>query len=128
MMPIRLFDQQKKLETEIINQIQAGETRIVIYGDSGCGKTFLSENIIYKVTGYSEDWSILRFVGDINCIEKDYYPIVSGLDSYCIKYNITKAVAGAVPKLIDESSGTGRFFSYILETILNRTTDNSIYI
>jgi hypothetical protein len=128
MMPIRLFDQQKKLETEIINQIQAGETRIVIYGDSGCGKTFLSENIIYKVTGYSEDWSILRFVGDINCIEKDYYPIVSGLDSYCIKYNITKTVAGAIPKLIDESSGTGRFFSYILETILNRTTDNSIYI
>lgn len=128
MIPIKLFAHQRLLEEDIMKQINAGEKRIVIYGNSGCGKSILSEHLIDQITENSDDWAILRFIGDINCIEKDYYPIASGLDNYCIKYNITKTVAGAVTKLIDDDSGTGKFFSYILETILNRTSDNNIYI
>lgn len=124
----KLFVQQEQLEKEIITDINNGKTRICILGTSGCGKTHLTEYIIRKIISANDNWMVFNFVGDLHCLEKDYYPLISGLDSYCQKYNVTKAVKQAVPKLLEDGSTKGTFFSYILGTILNRASENELYI
>ena len=86
-----------------------------ITGTSGCGKTHLTEYIIRKIISANDNWMVFNFVGDLHCLEKDYYPLISGLDSYCQKYNVTKAVKQAVPKLLEDGSTKGTFFRIYLE-------------
>ena len=75
----KLFDQQEKLYNKIIAEINNSRSpRIMILGKSGCGKTHLTEHIIRNITGNSKEWMILRFSGDIQCIDRDYYPIIAG--------------------------------------------------
>ena len=124
----RLFKQQEQIEKMVLDNICNDRTRICIYGTSGCGKTHLTEHIIRSIITANDTWMVLNFTGDIHCIEKDYYPLISGLDNYSQKYNVTKMIKQSVPKLLDDGSTKGSFFSYILDTILNRATENELYI
>lgn len=123
----RLFKQQEKLYQTIINDINEGTQRINILGKSGCGKSHLTEHIIRHVCS-SGDYMILRFIGDIQCIERKYYPVISGLSSYCNKYNTIKSIKKAIPKLLNHGTPNGGFLEYITNTIITRTTENTLYI
>lgn len=123
-----LFKYQENLYKEILKCIDNNRNRIAIYGNSGCGKTHLTEHLIQAILKTSENWLVLRFIGDEHCLEREFYPLISGLDTYCQKYNITKTIRKTVPKFLDDGSSKGFFFSYILDTILNRATENELYI
>lgn len=124
----RLFEQQEQIKKFVLDNICNNKTRICIFGTSGCGKTHLTEHIIRNIITTSDSWMVLNFAGDIHCLEKDYYPLISGLESYCRMYNVTKTIKQSVPRLLDDGSTRGNFFSYILGTILNRATENELYI
>lgn len=123
----RLFEQQEKLYQAIMSDINEGTQRINILGKAGCGKSHLTEHIIRHVCS-SGNYMILRFIGDIQCIERKYYPIISGLSSYCNKYNTIKTIKKAIPKLLNRGTPNGGFLEYITNTIITRTTENTLYI
>ena len=76
--------------------------RIALLGNSGCGKTTLTEHLIYSIISLSDEWMVFNFAGDEYCVEKDYFPLISGLDNYCQKYNISKLIKKTIPKLLDD--------------------------
>ena len=121
----KLFDQQEKLYNKIIAEINNSRSpRIMILGKSGCGKTHLTEHIIRNITGNSKEWMILRFSGDIQCIDRDYYPIIAGISNYCQKYNTIKLAQKALPIILEENGA--HFFSYITDAIMSCISQNSL--
>ena len=81
-----------------------------------------------RQTSSSDEWMVFNFAGDEYCVEKDYFPLISGLDNYCQKYNISKLIKKTIPKLLDDGSEKGTVLSYVLDTILNRKVENELYI
>lgn len=123
-----LFEQQNQIYEHVLEDISNENNRIALLGNSGCGKTTLTEHIIYSIINSSDEWMVFNFAGDEYCVEKDYFPLISGLDSYCQKYNISKLIRKTIPKLIDDGSERGSVLSYVLDTILNRKAENELYI
>lgn len=123
-----LFTQQSQIYQHVLEDIGNENNRIVLCGNSGCGKTTLTEHIIYSIINLPGEWMVLNFVGDEYCVEKDYFPLISGLNNYCQKYNISKLIRKTIPKLLDDGSERGSVLSYVLDTILNRKTENELYI
>lgn len=123
-----LFAQQNQIYQYVLEDISNANNRIVLFGNSGCGKTTLTEHIIYSIISFPGEWMVFNFVGDEYCIEKDYFPLISGLNNYCQKYNVSKLIKKSIPKLLDDGSERGNVLSYVLDTILNRKTENELYI
>lgn len=122
-----LFEQQECLYQEIMKDIENSHHYITITGNSGCGKSHLTEHIIRTICSQGNS-AVLRFVGDIQCIERDYYPIVSGLSSYCDLYNVIHTIKKSIPKLFNRNDSNGIFLEYITNTILNSATEKELSI
>jgi len=123
-----LFAQQSQIHQCVLADISNENNRIALFGNSGCGKTTLTEHIIYSIINLPGEWMVFNFVGDEYCVEKDYFPLISGLNNYCQKYNISKLIKKSIPKLLDDGSERGSILSYVLDTILNRKTEKELYI
>ncbi len=123
-----LFAQQSQIYQYVLEDVSNANNRIALFGNSGCGKTTLTEHIIYSIISLPGEWMVFDFVGDEYCIEKDYFPLISGLNNYCQKYNVSKLIKKSIPKLLDDGSERGSVLSYVLDTILNRKTENELYI
>lgn len=123
-----LFAQQNQIYEYVLEDISNENNRIALFGNSGCGKTTLTEHLIYSIISSSDEWMVFNFAGDEYCVEKDYFPLISGLDNYCQKYNISKLIKKTIPKLLDDGSEKGTVLSYVLDTILNRKVENELYI
>ena len=119
-----LFAQQSQIYQYVLEDVSNANNRIALFGNSGCGKTTLTEHIIYSIISLPSEWMVFDFVGDEYCIEKDYFPLISGLNNYCQKYNVSKLIKKSIPKLLDDGSERGSVLSYVLDTILNRKTEN----
>lgn len=122
-----LFEQQGSLYREIMKDIESGHHYITISGNAGCGKSHLTEYIIRTVCNQGNS-AVLRFVGDIQCIERDYFPIVSGLTNYCELYNVIHTIKKSIPKLFNRNDANGIFLEYITNTILNSATEKELSI
>ena len=81
-----LFAQQSQIYQYVLEDVSNANNRIALFGNSGCGKTTLTEHIIYSIISLPSEWMVFDFVGDEYCIEKDYFPLISGLNNYCQKY------------------------------------------
>lgn len=122
-----LFEQQECLYKNIMKDIEGSHPYIAITGNSGCGKSHLTEHIICAVCSQGNS-AVLRFVGDIQCIDRDYFPIISGLSNYCNRYNIIHTIKKSIPKLFNRNDANGIFLEYITNTILNSSTDKELSI
>ena len=71
-----LFAQQAHIYKHVLEDINNKNHRIALCGNSGCGKTTLTEHIIYSIINLPGEWMVFNFVGDEYCIEKEYLPLI----------------------------------------------------
>lgn len=118
-----LFAQQQAIFDQATAAIREGQRYILLSGASGCGKTFLSNRLCTWIT---EEFHAgtgaksIRFLGDNRCSQREYYPLLSGLNSLNEHYEITKTVKTGIAKTTSFSPLGGSFFEFVAEAILNR--------
>jgi hypothetical protein len=113
-----LFGQQNSLAEAIISNITSGDTKINIHGTSGCGKTYLTQAIIEKLLEEDNDYITVTFSGDYYCTEREYYPIISGLNDYIKKFDVKTGVLQGVTKAFGMVPIAGDLLEYISELLL----------
>lgn len=118
-----LFAQQQAIFDQATAAIQEGRQYILLSGPSGCGKTFLSNRLCNWITEEFHTGSVaqsIRFLGDNRCFQREYYPLISGLNNLNGHYEFTKTVKTGLAKTTSFSPLGGSFFEFVAEAILNR--------
>jgi len=123
-----LLYQQKIIAEKIINDIKHGNKKIHIQGKSGCGKSYLTSQIINYLEEEDNTLLTLHFQGDIQCIENnhEYYPFSNGLKSLSYKYNRNQILKTALTKVFDFSPVGSNFLEYISDIILKKISINGV--
>lgn len=119
----RLFDQQQALFNQAVAAIQNGQHYLLITGPSGCGKTFLSNCLCTWITEnfYADsNAKSIQFLGDNRCSQREYYPLLSGVNRFNEHFEFAKTVKTGITKTASFSPLGGSFFEYVAEAILNR--------
>lgn len=118
-----LFAQQQALFEQAIAAIQEGRRYILISGLSGCGKTFLSNRLCTWITEEFHAGATAKsicFLGDNWCSQREYYPLLSGLNSLNNHYEMAKTVKTGIAKASSFLPLGSSFFEFVAEAILNR--------
>lgn len=118
-----LFAQQQAIYDQAVAAIRGGQRYILLSGMSGCGKTFLSNCLCTWITEEFHTETAAKsiwFLGDNWCSQREYYPLLSGLNSLNEHYEIAKTVKTGIVKTFSFSPLGGSFFEFAAEAILNR--------
>lgn len=123
-----LIGQQCTLARDIIQDIENGKLKLVIKGDSGCGKSYLSEWVVQHLKKSIPSSAVLYLQGDEQCVNRDYYPFFNGMNNLLKSQDMNRILKSSTSKIFDFTPIGGEFLAYVSEIILNKINSKELFL